>query len=59
MTAPTACLGTPGHSWQQTAQAGSRLAHKGLLQAGKAMALAAVKAVSYTHLSPRWRRCRG
>ena len=45
MTAPTACLGTPGHSWQQTAQAGSRLAHKGLLQAGKAMALAAVKVI--------------
>ena len=45
MTAPTACLGTPGHSWQQTAQAGSRLAHKGLLQAGKALALAAVKVI--------------
>ncbi len=34
--------GTPGHSWQVTAQCGSSIAHKGLLAAAKAMALASV-----------------
>jgi aminobenzoyl-glutamate utilization protein B len=32
--------GTPGHSWQQVAQGKSELCHKGMLHAGKAMALA-------------------
>lgn len=31
-------LGTPGHSWQQVAQGKSSWAHKGMLQAAKAMA---------------------
>ena len=35
-------VGTPGHSWQVTSQSGSSIAHKGLLAAGKAMALAGV-----------------
>nr|WP_304149832.1 M20 family metallopeptidase [Mitsuokella multacida] len=34
---------TPNHSWQQVAQGKSPLAHKGLLLAGKTMALAAVR----------------
>ncbi|MDR2514223.1 MAG: amidohydrolase [Christensenellaceae bacterium] len=38
----TACIGNVGHTWQMTAQAGSEIAHKGLLVAAKAMALAAV-----------------
>ena len=36
-------LGTPGHSWQQTAQGGMSIGHKGLLYAGKVMAAAAVE----------------
>lgn len=32
--------GTPGHSWQLTAQSGSSLSHKGLLAAGKVLGLA-------------------
>lgn len=39
----TACIGNVGHTWQMTGQAGSALAHKGLLVAAKAMALAAVR----------------
>lgn len=32
--------GTPGHSWQQTAQTATSIAHKGLIFAAKSMALA-------------------
>lgn len=39
----TACIGNVGHTWQMTAQAGSRIAHKGLIVAAKAMALSAVR----------------
>jgi aminobenzoyl-glutamate utilization protein B len=39
----TACVGNVGHTWQTTAQAGSRLAQKGLLTAAKALALSAVR----------------
>ena len=41
----TACgiLGTPGHSWQQVAQGGMSIGHKGMLYAGKVMAAAAVE----------------
>lgn len=35
-----AVVGTPGHSWQNVAQAGSSIAHKGLVLASKTMALA-------------------
>lgn len=39
----TAChaLGTPGHSWQYTAQAGMSIGHKGMLAAAKVLAEAA------------------
>ena len=39
----TACIGNVGHTWQMTGQAGSRIAHKGLLTAAKAMALSAIR----------------
>ena len=41
----TACmaLGTPGHSWQIVAQGRMGIGHKGMLYAGKVMALAAVE----------------
>lgn len=39
----TACVGNVGHTWQMCGQAGSRLAHKGLLTAAKMMALAAAR----------------
>ncbi len=35
----TAIVGTPGHSWVQTAQSGSVLAHEGLNYAAKVMAI--------------------
>ena len=38
----TMAAGTPGHSWQLVAQGKSGLAHKGMLQAGKALAAAAI-----------------
>ncbi|KOF55750.1 amidohydrolase [Clostridium sp. DMHC 10] len=37
-------LGTPGHSWQAVAQGKSALCHKGLLLAGKVIALSAIEA---------------
>ena len=41
----TACLalGTPGHSWQTVAQSGMGIGQKGMLFAGKAMALTALE----------------
>ena len=42
----TAILGTPGHSWQNTAQNGSVIAHEGLNWAAKAMALAGYKVLT-------------
>ncbi|MEG1862516.1 MAG: amidohydrolase [Oscillospiraceae bacterium] len=50
MTAATAVIGTPGHSWQQTAQSGSVIAHEGLNYAAKVMALTAVKLVENPQL---------
>src|SRR5262249_5726616 len=40
----TACFaaGSPGHSWQNVAAAGSPIAHKGMLVAAKVLALSAV-----------------
>ena len=38
-----ACIGNIGHSWQMAGQAGSRIAHKGLLTAGEVMALACIR----------------
>ena len=42
----TMALGTPGHSWQLTAQGKSPLAKKGMVQAAKVMAATAVEALS-------------
>jgi aminobenzoyl-glutamate utilization protein B len=41
----TACmaLGTPGHSWQTAAQGGMGIGHRGMLYAGKVMALAGLE----------------
>lgn len=39
----TACIGNVGHSWQMVAQSCSPIAHKGLLTAGKVMALACIR----------------
>lgn len=39
----TTCIGNVGHTWQMTSQSGSRIAHKGMLTAAKAMALSAVR----------------
>ena len=38
-----ACIGNIGHSWQMAGQAGSRIAHKGLLTAAQVMALACIR----------------
>jgi aminobenzoyl-glutamate utilization protein B len=44
----TTCMafGTPGHSWQTVAQVGTGIGHKGMLYAGKVMALAALEFMS-------------
>lgn len=42
-TVATCALGTPGHSWQMTGQGCCSLGHKGLLIAGKVIALASIK----------------
>ncbi|MFC3126318.1 M20 family metallopeptidase [Pseudoroseomonas globiformis] len=42
----TYAIGTPGHSWQLTAQGQSPLAHKGMVHAAKIMAGVAVDALS-------------
>jgi aminobenzoyl-glutamate utilization protein B len=36
-------VGNVGHTWQHTAQAGSRIAQKGLLAAATVMALSAIR----------------
>ena len=53
LTATCWSVGTPGHSWQVTSMSGSSIAHKGLLAAGKAMALAAVRAMQDPDLLQR------
>jgi aminobenzoyl-glutamate utilization protein B len=42
----TYAIGTPGHSWQLTAQGKSPLAHKGMVHVAKLMAATAVDALS-------------
>ena len=42
INAATWAPGTPGHSWQAVAQGKSSTAHKGMLYAGKSIALAAM-----------------
>ena len=39
----SACMGNVGHTWQMAGQSGSRLAHKGLLTAGEAIALSCIR----------------
>jgi aminobenzoyl-glutamate utilization protein B len=41
----TYAIGTPGHSWQLTAQGKSGMAHKGLVHVAKVMASTAVEAL--------------
>jgi aminobenzoyl-glutamate utilization protein B len=41
----TYAIGTPGHSWQLTAQGKSGIAHKGMVHAAKVMAATAVDAI--------------
>ena len=36
-------FGTPGHSWQQVAQVGMSIGHKGMLFAGKVLGLTAIE----------------
>lgn len=43
--AATYAIGTPGHSWQLTAQGKSPAAHKGMVHVAKVMAATAVKAI--------------
>jgi aminobenzoyl-glutamate utilization protein B len=49
----TQAIGTPGHSWQVTAQGKSGLAHKGMVTAAKAMAGVAVDAILDPNLIAR------
>ncbi len=42
----TYAIGTPGHSWQLTAQGKSGIAHKGMVHAAKVLASTAVEALS-------------
>jgi aminobenzoyl-glutamate utilization protein B len=43
--AATYAIGTPGHSWQLTAQGKSPAAHKGMVHVAKVMAATAVRAI--------------
>lgn len=43
--AATYAIGTPGHSWQLTAQGKSAAAHKGMIHVAKVMAATAIKAL--------------
>ncbi len=49
----TYAIGTPGHSWQLTAQSKTPLAHKGMVHVAKVMAATAVDALSNKALIDR------
>ena len=49
----TYAIGTPGHSWQLTAQSKTPLAHKGMVHVAKVMAATAVDALSSKSLIER------
>jgi aminobenzoyl-glutamate utilization protein B len=49
----TYAIGTPGHSWQLTAQSKTPLAHKGMVHVAKVMAATAVEALSNRSLIER------
>lgn len=63
LMAAVGCLGTALHTWQMTAQGKTPLAHKGLLFAGKAMALAGLKLLERPDLleeaGREWRNATG
>lgn len=46
LTAVTGCIGTAAHTWQMTAQGATSISHKGMLFAGKSLALAAAKVLA-------------
>ena len=52
----TACSNTSGHTWQRTAQGKSAPAHKGLLQAGRVLAGAAIDLLTDPDLVAQARR---
>ena len=52
----TACSNTSGHTWQRTAQGKSAPAHKGLLQAGRVLAGAAIDLLTDPDLVVQARR---
>lgn len=52
-TVATVALGTPGHSWQMTAQSRSRIAARGNAVAAKVMALTAARAIADPALMQR------
>ena len=52
----TACMGNVAHTWQMTGQAGSRLAHKGLMVAGEVIALACIRTLQRPDLIEKARR---
>ncbi len=49
----TYAIGTPGHSWQLTAQGKTPAAHKGMIHAAKIMAATAIDALSNSDLIKR------
>jgi aminobenzoyl-glutamate utilization protein B len=51
--AATYAIGTPGHSWQLTAQGKSGVAHKGMVHVAKVMAATAVAAIEDPNLIAR------
>jgi aminobenzoyl-glutamate utilization protein B len=51
--AATYAIGTPGHSWQLTAQGKSPAAHKGMVHVAKVMAATAIKALEDPDLIAR------
>ena len=46
----TYAIGTPGHSWQLTAQSGCGIGHEGMLAAAKVMAHAAINAMEHPEI---------
>jgi len=50
LSAATAIIGTPGHSWQQTAQSKSVVANEGSAYAAKVLALTGAKFVENPQL---------
>lgn len=52
----TQAIGTPGHSWQLTAQGKSPMAHKGMVQTAKALAASAIELIQTPTLVEAARR---